>query len=85
MSKLDEKIVAWTFVVFTFLVLDLPGWVWHSFLGQPSIINMIYFGFWQNTQLMLLGLVGSLVYAYIAGIIFAKTWNWASKNKRRLW
>ena len=84
-ARLDEKITAWTFVVFTFFVLDLPAFVWHGPLGQPSIINLIYPGFWQNQWMMFYGLIGSLLYAYVAGIAFAKIWNRISKNKKRLW
>ena len=85
MAKLDEKITAWTFVIFTFLIFDLPAWVWHGLLGQPSILPLLYPGFWQNTYLMAMALAGSLAYAYIAGVVVAKSWNWVSKNKKRLW
>ena len=84
-AKLDEKITAWTFLIFTFFVLDLPAFVWHGLLGQPSIVNLIYPSFWQNNNMMMMALIGSLAYAYIAGTVFAKSWNYVSKNKKRLW
>jgi len=84
MAKLDEKVVANTLVLFA-LFADITAWIWHGLLKQPSFINLIYPGFWQNPRLMVFGLVGSLVAAYIYGLAFAKIWNHVSAKGGRLW
>ena len=73
------EVMAMTFAVFTFFV-DITGWVWHSLLGQPSVMNTLYSGFWSSYTLMLYGLVGTVVYAYALGYVFAWIYNWAEKK-----
>ena len=73
------RTMAITFAVFTFF-MDIIGWVWHSLLGQPSTMNLLYPGFWSNYTLMLYGLVGTVVYAYALGYVFALLYNWAERR-----
>lgn len=80
---LNEKVTANALVVFA-LFVDITGWIWHSLLGQPSILNNLYPGFWQTPRLLFFGLVGSLIAAYIYGYAFAKIWNWVEKRKGKL-
>ena len=70
-----------TFAIITF-IMDLTGYVWHGLLGKPSIVNTLYPGFWSNWTLMLYGLVGTVIYAFIFGYIFAWIYNWAEKRFR---
>lgn len=56
-------------------VVDVSGYVWHGLLGQPSVMNTLYPGFWSNWTLMFLGLVGTVVGAYILGYAFAWVYN----------
>lgn len=78
-EKLNPKVLAATFAIFTF-VIDLTGYVWHGLLGQPSIMNQLYPGFWSNWTLMLYGLAGTVIYAYALGYIFALIYNWSMKK-----
>ena len=78
-EKIKPKILAISFTLFT-IFLEATGFVCHGLLGMPSIMNSVYPGFWSNPELLLLAFVGSLVYAYIAGYIFALIYNWASKK-----
>ena len=80
MGKINPKPLAVTFVVVAFL-LDVVGYVWHGILGQPSIMNLLYPGFWSNWTLMGMVLVACLVSAYILGYVVAWIWNWAQKFK----
>ncbi len=77
---IKAKPLAVTLAAMTFL-LDLSGYVWHGLLGQPSIMNILYPGFWSNWTLMLYGLVGTVVGAYITGYVFAWIYDWAQKFK----
>jgi len=78
-EKLNPIVLAKTFAIVT-LFVDLTGYVWHGILGQPSFMNQLYPGFWSNWTLMLYGLVGSLVYAFILGWVFAWVYNWTAKK-----
>ena len=79
-NKLDEKVLANALVLFA-LFVDITGWLWLGLLGQPSILNTLYPGFWQTPRLLLFGLVGSLIVAYVYGYAFAKIYNWVSARK----
>ncbi len=76
---LKTKTMAVTFAVFTFFI-DITGWIWHGLLGKPSVVDTLYPGFWTNYTLMLYGLVGTVVYAYALGYVFAWIYNWAGKE-----
>ena len=78
-NMLKPKAMAMTFALFTFF-MDMTGWVWHSLLGQPSVMNTLYPGFWSNYILMLCGLVGTVIYAFVLGWVFAWIYNWAEKK-----
>ena len=78
-SKLEPKVLAVTFTL-VILVLDITGYIWHGALNQPSIMNLLYPGFWSNTTLLALGLIGSLIGAYLFGYIFATIYNWSNKK-----
>ena len=78
-SKLEPKVLAVTFTL-VILVLDITGYIWHGALNQPSIMNLLYPGFWTNSTLLLLGLLGTLIGAYIFGYLFALIFNWANKK-----
>ena len=56
-DKIRPKQLAVTFVVVAFL-FDVVGYIWHGILGQPSIMNVLYPGFWSNWTLMGMALVG---------------------------
>ena len=62
------------------LFVDITGWIWHGLLGQPSVMNTLYPGFWSSPTLLLYGLIGSLVYAFILGYVFAWVYNWTEKK-----
>lgn len=76
---LNEKAFAFASAATTAL-LDIAGYVWHGLLGQPSIMNTLYLGFWSNWTLMIIGLVGTVVAAYILGYAFA--WLYNKKEKK---
>ncbi len=78
---LKTKTMAVTFAVFTFFI-DITGWIWHGLMGQPSVMNTLYPGFWSNYTLMLYGLLGTVVYAFIVGYVFAWIYNWTEKKFR---
>ena len=67
---LNPKAFAFTSAVITALV-DVFGYIWHGLLQQPSIMNILYPGFWSNTQLMAIGLAITVAGAYILGYAFA--------------
>jgi len=73
-SGLDEKGLAIASATITFL-LDAFGYVWHGMMSQPSMMNSLYPGFWSNWTLMIYGLVGTVVGAFIAGYLFALVYN----------
>jgi hypothetical protein len=79
MGKINPKPLAITFAVATFVLVDVAGYIWHGLLGQPSFMNILYPGFWSNWTMMGLGLVGSLVFAYVSGYVVASIYNWAQK------
>lgn len=79
-DKIRPKPLAVTFAAVTFL-LDTSGYVWHGLLEQPSIMNILYPGFWSNWTLMGIGLIGTVIGAYILGYVFAWIYNWAQKFK----
>ncbi len=78
-DKLKPKVVATTFAITT-LILDVAGYVWHGLLGQPSMMDVLYPGFWSNWTLMLYGLVGTVVGAKVLGYVVAVIYNWANKK-----
>ncbi len=79
MAKLSEKAFAEASVAVAVL-LDAAGYVWHGLLQQPSIMSQLYPGFWSSTTLMLMGLAGTVVAAYITGYAFAWIYNKQEKQ-----
>ncbi len=77
---LNTKALAGASAVVTFAV-DAAGYAWHGLLGQPSIMNTLYPGFWSNWTLMTLGLAGTVAGAYAIGYIFAWAYNRLEKKK----
>ncbi len=78
-EKIKPKVLAVTFTIAAFII-DVAGYVWHGLLGQPSILNVIYPGFWSNWSLMLTALVACLISAYVFGYVLAWIYNWAQKK-----
>ncbi len=78
MTRLNPKAFAFA-SAFVTAVADISGYVWHGLLQQPSIMSTLYPGFWSSWVLMILGLVGTVVAAYVLGYAFA----WASNQKER--
>ena len=79
MAKLNEKSFALASAIVAFIV-DIAGYVWHGLLQQPSVMNILYSGFWSNYTLMFLGLAGTVAGAYIVGYIFAWAYNKGEKR-----
>lgn len=80
-EKLNPHSLGVTFVITALIFFDLVGYVWHSILGQPSILNLLYPGFWSNWTLMGLAVVACIIYSYAFGYVFALVYNWALKLK----
>lgn len=76
---LDPKSVSVALVAVT-LLIDVGGYLWHGFLGQPSIINVVYPGFWSDWTLMASALACTVLVAYVSGYVFAWVYNWALKK-----
>jgi hypothetical protein len=79
MAKLNEKSFALASAAVTFIV-DIVGYIWHGLLQQPSVMNILYPGFWTDYTLMFLGLIGTVAGAYILGYIFALAYNKGEKR-----
>ncbi|MBI4167615.1 MAG: hypothetical protein HY515_01520, partial [Candidatus Aenigmarchaeota archaeon] len=47
MHELDEKIVTVATGLFG-SVVALTGIIWHGMMGQPSMMNLMYPGFWGS-------------------------------------
>ncbi|TAL47004.1 hypothetical protein EPN87_03915 [archaeon] len=80
-DKLSPKPLAVTFTIIAF-IFDIVGYVWHGLLGQPSLITIMYPGFWSNWNLMLTVLAACLASSYALGYAFAWIYNWALKKFR---
>jgi hypothetical protein len=78
-EKLNGKVLAVSFAL-TALAMCLLGYVWHGILGQTSVMNTVYPGFWSDWTLMLWGLACVLFAAFVSGYVFAWTYNWALKK-----
>ena len=74
-GQLEPKVMGLTFAAVAFF-FDITGYVWHGLLSQPSIMNILYPRFWGDATLLLYGLVGSLVYAFAIGYVFAYAYNY---------
>ena len=79
MAGLNEKSFALASAAIAFIV-DIAGYLWHGILQQPSVMNILYPGFWNNYILMFLGLIGTVVGACILGYIFAWSYNKGEKR-----
>ena len=78
-NKINPKAFALASAGITFVV-DIAGYIWHGLLQQPSVMNILYSGFWSNYTLMFLGLIGTVVGAYTLGYIFAWAYNKGEKG-----
>jgi len=65
----------------TVFLLDVFGFFWHGMMGQPSMMNALYPGFWMSPMMMLIGLVATVVGAYIVGWLFAAIYNRYEKKR----
>jgi hypothetical protein len=74
-ENLSAKGVASSLALTVLVFVDLLGYLWHGLLGNPSIMEILYPGFWSRLDLMLYGLVGTVVYAYVIGYFFAIAYN----------
>ena len=79
-NKLNPEAFARASALVT-VAVDIGGYLWHGILRQPSMMNTIYPGFWNNWTLMLIGLAGTAVAAYLLGYLFAWAYN---KQKRKM-
>ncbi|MBI4018731.1 MAG: hypothetical protein HY364_00575 [Candidatus Aenigmarchaeota archaeon] len=61
--------------VFITLIFDATGYVWHGILQQPSLINIIYPGFWGDPASLAAGLITTVAGAYALGYAFAWAYN----------
>ena len=68
---------------FVTALLDIFGYIWHGLLQQPSVMNTLYPGFWSDWTLMLLGLLGTVVGAYVLGYVFAWKYNKFEKKAKK--
>ncbi|MBI2970953.1 MAG: hypothetical protein HYY37_00875 [Candidatus Aenigmarchaeota archaeon] len=73
-TQLNEKAFAFASATAT-AVLDIFAYVWHGIFQQPSVMTLLYRGFWSNWALMLLGLAGTVAGAYALGYLFARAYN----------
>ncbi len=78
MHKLDIKVVALALAVFG-VITAITGIVWHGFLGQPSILNLLYPGFWDNPVNYLVVIIAGFILGIFYGAIFAWSYNWVLK------
>jgi hypothetical protein len=62
-------------------VMDIFGFFWHGMMSQPSVMNILYPGFWMNPLALLAGLAGTVVGAYVMGWIFAVVYNKYEKRR----
>lgn len=78
-NELSPKSIAISLMIITF-IMDVAGYFWHGLLGQPSMVNVLYPGFWSDWGLMAYGLLGTMAMAYVFGYVFAWLYNWALKK-----
>ena len=81
MHVLDEKIVATAAGLFG-AVVALTGIVWHGMMGQPSMMNLMYPGFWGSMMNYPITLVGGFILGAFYGWLFAVVYNWTLKNMK---
>lgn len=82
-EKMNPKAFAIALTLLAF-VLYLLGFAGRGMLGSPYMMGMMYSGYLAtgavSWSLSLLGLIGTLVAAFVLGYIFALLYNWADKN-----
>ena len=81
MHELDEKIVATATGLFG-VVVAATGIFWHGMLQQPSMMNIMYPGFWGSGVNYLVVVIGGFVLGAFYGWLFAIVYNWTLKNMR---
>lgn len=84
MDKLNREAFARASALIT-VVVDVIGYLWHGLLKQPSIMDVIYPGFWGNWTLMLIGLAGTAAGAYLLGYLFAWAYNRLANKRAVRW
>lgn len=80
LHKLDIKVTALASGVFGVLTA-ITGVLWHGLLKQPSFMNLLYPGFWNNPINYLVALVASFALGLIYGALFAWSYNWILKKQ----
>lgn len=81
MHELDEKIVTVATGLFG-AVAAATGIVWHGLFGQPSMMNLMYPGFWGSGMNYLIAIIGGFILGAFYGWLFAVVYNWTLKNMR---
>ncbi len=79
MHPLNVRTVAMATGLFGLFAMA-TGVVWHGILGQPSIMNLVYPGFWSSQLNWLIALVIGFVAGKIYGAAFAWIFNWTLKK-----
>ncbi len=74
-DKIHPKALSLALAAVTIL-MDIIGYVYHGLMQQPSLVNLLYPGFWSNPLLMFYGLIGTLAMALAFGYIFALAYNY---------
>ena len=62
------------------LIFDVVAYIWHGLFLQPSLITLIYPGFWSSYGLILAWFAGSLISAFILGYLLAAIYNKLNKK-----
>lgn len=81
MHELDEKIVTVATGLFG-AVVAVTGILWHGMIGQPSMMNLMYPGFWGSMMNYPVVLVGGFILGAFYGWLFAVVYNWTLKNMK---
>ncbi len=66
--------------------LGFATWIltiaWHGFMGQPSMMGMLYPGWmWLSPMTSIVSLVGFVAVGALYGYLFATIWNWFAEKK----
>ncbi len=80
MHKLDVKVVALALGIFGVLT-TITGIVWHGFLRQPSVLNLLYPGFFDNPVNYLVLIIATFALGIFYGALFAWSYNWVLERQ----
>ncbi len=81
MHELDENVVATAGGLFG-SVVAVTGIVWHGLLRQPSMMNVMYPGFWGSGFNFVVALAGGFVLGAVYSWLFAVVYNWTLRNSK---